>query len=304
MIGAGNFGRLVMLPHLKSIKGVKFRGICTAKGLSASHVANKYGFEYATADAEEVFSDKDTDAVLILTRHDLHADLVSGALGAGKHVFVEKPLCITSSDLTRLSEEVDSLPASAPTLLVGFNRRFSPALSHIKGHFEDVAPLSVSYRFVSPTLSSETWQQDMEVGGGRIIGEACHAVDFCIAVTESPAVKVFAESVRPVGSLKTPDDRVFITVRHANGSVSNVSYQASGDPVGPREHVEVFGGGRSAIVDDWGRVELWKAGHRRIIALGKNKGHAAELRALLARADPEDRGLFLGNNFIVPTGSV
>src|SRR5262249_29709349 len=118
-----------------------------------------------------------------------------------------------------------------------------------------------------------------EVGGGRIVGEACHAIDLCSAVTGSAPIRVYAESAAKVGGADTTDDRVFITMRHENGSISSISYQAGGDRAGPQERVEVFGGGRSAVLDEWSRLDFWKDGGHTKEDIGKSKGHSAELAA-------------------------
>lgn len=281
LVGAGNFARLVLMPALAKQDGLQFRGVCTAKALNAVHTGHKYGFAFATTDVEEILRDDRTRAVVIATRHDLHADLVIAALRAGKNVFVEKPLCITSAELERINACLEELGDNCPLLMPGFNRRFAPALQTIRQHFDRIVPLSISYRFAPGEMPARAWPQDMETGGGRIIGEACHAIDVCVALMNSAPVRVFAESVDLVGGLATTDDRVFITIRHANGGISNVSYQAGGDRSGPTERIEVFGGGRTAVVEGWDLVEMW-AGNRRTRAQGeRDKGHAAGFAAFV-----------------------
>ena len=281
LIGAGNFARLVMMPALAKQAGLSFAGICTAKGLNAVHTGSRYEFDFATTDIEEIFNDESTTAVAVATRHDMHADLVIRGLRAGKHVFVEKPLCISADGLRRIAGCVEELDRNCPLLMVGFNRRFSSSVRELRRHFDGVQPLSVSYRFAPGELPPDSWPQDMEVGGGRIIGEACHAIDTCAAIVDSPPVRVFAESVAKTGGVQTTDDRVFITLRHANGSISSISYQAGGDRSGPTERIEVFGGGRTATVEGWDAIELW-AGNRHTRARGrKDKGHESEFRAFI-----------------------
>jgi predicted dehydrogenase len=282
LIGAGNFARLVLLPELQALGNMTLRGVCSAKGMSAEHTGRKAGFAFAATDPDEVFADADTSAVFILTRHDLHADLVIRALTAGKHVFVEKPLCITPEELQGIAGCVDALGDECPMLMVGFNRRFAPATAHIRSHFAGVSPVAVSFRFAVPELPPAMWVHDRDVGGGRIVGEACHAIDTCVAITGSGPARVFAESSGSSAGGDPLDDRVFITIRHENGSISNISYQAGGDRTGPTERIEVFGGGRTAVVEGWDTVELWSA-NRRVTARGnKDKGHKAEVGAFIA----------------------
>ena len=279
-IGVGNFPRLVLLPALAKVD-VDRRGLCSAKGLSAAHTALDKGFAFATTDADEILRDSHTHAVFILTRHDLHAELVVSALRAGKHVFVEKPLCITPEELAAVAACVEELGPRCPILMVGFNRRFARGTALLRTFFEGVVPVSISYRFAPGALPADHWTQDEGIGGGRIVGEACHAIDTCVALAGSPPRRVFAESAGMVGGLQKTDDRVFITMAHENGSVSNVSYQAGGDRSGPVERIEMFGGGRTATLEGWDRLEAWEANRRRRQSAGKDKGHEAELREFL-----------------------
>jgi predicted dehydrogenase/threonine dehydrogenase-like Zn-dependent dehydrogenase len=281
LVGAGNFARLVLMPALAKQKGMHFRGICTAKAVNAVYTGEKYDFAFATTDADEILGDDRTSAIVIATRHDLHASLVIAALRAGKNVFVEKPLCISGIELERIGACVAELGSRCPLVMVGFNRRFAPALRLLRNHFDAAVPLSISYRFAPGEIPANAWPQDMEVGGGRIVGEACHAIDVCVALMNSVPARVFAESVDLVGGGGTSDDRVFITIRHGNGGISNVSYQAGGDRSGPTERLEVFGGGRTAVMEGWDTIEMW-AGSRRTRAKGdRNKGHAAGLAAFI-----------------------
>jgi predicted dehydrogenase/threonine dehydrogenase-like Zn-dependent dehydrogenase len=279
LIGAGNFARLVMLPMLSKMPGLAWRGICTAKGVTAENTGTRGGFEFATTDVEEILADKTTGVIFIATRHDLHAGLVTAALRAGKHVFVEKPLCIAASELAEITATVEELGAKCPMLTVGFNRRFAPAVGRLKSFFGATAPLTLSYRFAPPYIPKEHWTQDIEVGGGRIIGEACHAIDTCVAIAGSVPVKVYAESVGGAESLETTDDRTAITIRHANGSVSIVSYQAGGDSGFPMERIEVLGRGRTAVVNNWQDGELWSKG--KCEKFSAEKGHRAEFAAFI-----------------------
>lgn len=281
MIGAGNFARLIMFPILSRIGDVSWRGLCTARGMNAEHSGRKMNFAFATTDVAEILEDASTRAVFIATRHNLHAELLMGALRAGKHVFVEKPLCIREEELSEIARCLEELGDACPLLMVGFNRRFAPATERLRSHFRESSPLSVSYRFAPGAIPPEAWPQDEEIGGGRIIGEACHAIDTCMAIAGSPPIKVYAESVAKSNGLETTDDRVFITMRHSDGSVSNISYQAGGDRAAPVERIEVYGGGRTGIVDSWDSVELWGGNKLTRASGGKNKGHEAELRAFV-----------------------
>jgi predicted dehydrogenase len=195
---------------------------------------------------------------------------------------VEKPLGIRAEELERIAACVEELGDHCPLLTVGFNRRFAPATKRVTEFFAGARPLSLSYRFSPGYIPGDHWTQDEEVGGGRIVGEACHAIDTCVAIAGSPPVKVYAESVAKSGGIETSDDRVFITLRHADGSISSISYQTGGDSAFPAERIEVLGGGRTAVIDAWQNVELWRNGKRERSSAKRDKGHQGEFAAFLS----------------------
>jgi len=285
-LGAGNFARLILLPALKETGRLHPRILCSANGLTAAHSGQKLGFETATADEDEVFRDPGVEAVFILTRHDQHAAQVLKGLRAGKHVFVEKPLALTVEEV----EDIESALMEEPRrlLMVGFNRRFSPAAVQVKQFFAKVqGPLTVSIRSNAGVIPAEHWTQDEGIGGGRIIGEACHAIDLATFLTGSPPVRVFAESVGGPVAPNVTDDQCFITLRHANGSVSSIAYLAGGDKAAPKERVEVLGGGRMAVIDDFRTVTTFAGGKaKKARAWQQDKGHREEVAAF-ARAIAE-----------------
>lgn len=281
-LGAGGFARAVLLPALAKVKELAPRSICSGRGVSAALNHERLGFERVVADEESVLGDPDVDLVLVVTRHDQHARQVIAALKRGKNVFVEKPLALTVNELVAIEQTLAALPNPKPHVMVGFNRRFSPAAKAVKKYFEKVeSPQCISIRFNAGAIPREHWTQNDEVGGGRIIGEACHAIDLATYLAGSPVTRVFAESVGGAMAPAITDDQCFITLRHANGSISSVAYIASGDKSYPKERVEVFGGGRIAVIDDFCRAEGSSQGRRSVLWKGKqNKGHQAELQAL------------------------
>lgn len=282
-IGVGNFARAVLLPKLCALPDVRAEIICSARGASASQVGNKLGFETATSDERNVFNDDKTDAIFIITQHHQHTEQALRGIRAGKHVFVEKPLCVRLDELAAIEKELQAKGANAPLVMVGFNRRFSPAALAVREYFaKTIEPLTVSIRFNAGMIPPDHWTQNEEVGGGRIIGEACHAIDLATYLTSSPVVRVFAESIGGPNAPQVTDDQCFITLRHANGSVSNVAYLAGGDSAYPKERVEVFGGGKIGIIDDFRTAEAWSGGGQRKLWKGKqDKGHSAELEAFI-----------------------
>ncbi len=276
-LGAGNFARTVLLPELDRNERLGKRVICSAGGLSAAHSGRKLGFEIATSSEDQVFSDPEVEAVFILTRHDQHASQVVKAIKARKHVFVEKPMAITVEELREIEEAL--FEAQGPIIMTGFNRRFSRAARLVKDFFADAEePLTVAVRFNAGEVPTDHWTQDEIKGGGRIIGEACHAIDLAVFLAGSLPVRVFAESISGPGAPEIKDDQCFITLRHANGAVSSVAYLAGGDKAFPKERVEVIGGGRVAVIEEFREVVTSRAGKRtRSRGLQQDKGHRAEV---------------------------
>ncbi|MBP62406.1 MAG: alcohol dehydrogenase [Planctomycetaceae bacterium] len=281
-LGAGNFARMVLLPKLCALPDVRLEVICSAGGGSAAHVGNKLGFATATSDEGSVFKDDGTDAVFVITQHHQHAEQVIRGIRGGKHVFVEKPLCMSVDELHAIEDGLRTVPNPA-LVMVGFNRRFSPAAKSLRKFFANTfEPLTVSIRFNAGMIPADHWTQDEAIGGGRIIGEACHAIDLATYLTGSPVTRVFAESIGGRNAPQVTDDQCFITLRHDNGSVSNVAYLSGGDKACPKERVEVFGGGRSAIIDDFRIAQAWSGGKKQRLWKGtQDKGHEAELRAFI-----------------------
>ena len=282
-LGAGNFARAVLLPKLCSIAGVSPAVLCSAGGVSAAHTGKKLGFARATSDEAEVFADTTVDAVFVITRHDLHARQVVEAVRAGKHVFVEKPLCLTVEELADIEAQLQATGDPTGFVMVGFNRRFSPAAVAVKRFFSDCcSPLTASIRFNAGAIPADHWTQDEAIGGGRIIGEACHAIDLATYLIGSPPVRVFAESIGGPNAPATTDDQCFITLRHSNGSISNIAYLAGGDKACPKERVEVIGDGKVAVIDDFRSAVGWSGGKRKKLWRGaQDKGHTAELNAFV-----------------------
>jgi predicted dehydrogenase len=283
-LGAGNFATTVLLPALAVQDRVDLRIIVSAGGLSALTQARRLGFRAAGTDHREVLSDPDVDVVFIATRHNLHAALLLEALKAGKAAFVEKPLAISPEELGEVTFYLEEEGAGGPPWMVGFNRRFSAAAASARELFAGVEePVTAVYRFNAGELPPGHWVLDLEVGGGRIVGEACHSIDLLTFLHGSPAVRVHAEATPPAASDGRGCDRCVLTLRHANGGVSTLLYTAGGDRALPKERVELIGGSRVAVIDDFRRVELYRDGRRSIRRFrGQDKGHRAEVDAFLA----------------------
>jgi polar amino acid transport system substrate-binding protein len=275
-IGAGAFARGVLLPLLKGRSGIVLRRVATAHGLTAFDAQRKFGFTEAGTDAAEVLADPAVDLVCIATRHDAHATLVVESLRAGKHVFVEKPLAIDEEQL-RAIEIVAA--ASRGILLVGFNRRFSPLAVSMRRALSGRGPFLATYRVNAGSLPPGHWLNDPTVGGGRIIGEGCHFVDFLSFLTGDSSIETV--EARCAGRPRGPAEDVVIQLGFSDGSVGQILYTAKGDPALGKERVEAHAGGVSVVLDDFRSCEIVSGGKRKKTTTG-GKGHAEELAALVA----------------------
>lgn len=290
VLGAGSFARSVLVPALRRQPGLRLHTLCSAGGVSALNLAEKGGFEFATTDEDAAFDSPEVGAVVVLTRHSEHGRQVLRAVRAGKHVFTEKPLCLTVDELDAIEAALLEKGAQAPLVSVGFNRRHAPAALAVKGFFAGAqAPLAVSVRFNAGAIPPDHWTQDEAIGGGRLVGEACHAIDLATFLHGSPPVRVFAESIGGSAAPAATDDQCFITLRHADGGISNVAYLAGGDKSFPKERVEVIGAGRVAVIDDFRAWTLTRGGRTSRHGGRQDKGHlagvAAFARALAGRGE-------------------
>jgi predicted dehydrogenase/threonine dehydrogenase-like Zn-dependent dehydrogenase len=278
LVGAGNFAKGVLLPRLASMKDVTIAAIATATGVSARGTAKKYGIGKLFADTDALLRDPDVNAVLVTTRHNRHAGEVLGALEAGKHVFVEKPLCLNEEELVVIRTTYEAA-SPRPVLTVGFNRRFS---SHAVKLREWVAASGeravIRYRVNGGFIPRQTWVQDPDIGGGRILGEACHFVDLCSFIAGADVEEVYASALETPGEYS--GDVVCITLKHANGARSTLDYLANGDPSLPKEVIEVFCARGVATCEDFSVTTFSRGGKRsKHKTSGMDKGFDAELAA-------------------------
>jgi predicted dehydrogenase len=279
VVGAGNFATAVMLPTMKRIDDLELIAIASGKGLTSRHAADRYGFRYAATEADQILQDESISTIAILTRHNLHAELVVRGLSAGKHVFCEKPLALS---LKELDEIIAVLQSAERLLMVGFNRRFAPLSQSLKAFMQDVAgPKIITYRVNAGPLPQTHWLLDPVEGGGRIIGEACHFIDFISFIVNSDPV-----GVRTIGTGAGANGvagDVIITLEYRDGSIGSISYLAAGDRSFPKERIEVFGGGKVAVLDDFRSLELVSEGRkkRQRSRFRQDKGHQAEWEAFV-----------------------
>ena len=276
-LGCGNFAKAVLLPTMKKMPAATLRGICTASGMNCGETGKKEGFAFAATDEREVFKDEGTNLVMVTTRHDMHARQIEAALKAGKYVFCEKPLCIKAEDLKPLSE------SAGGKVMVGFNRRFSPHAKLLRDYFASrKLPLVMHYRVNAGSISKDVWLQDPDVGGGRIVGEGCHFIDFMRYVCGAKVVKVQAMCAQFESASETPEDSVSINLQFSDGSVGTLEYVALGDTTLPKEWCEIHGEGSTATMDNFCKTVCSGTLGKRKLNGKQQKGFAEELAATLA----------------------
>ncbi len=299
VLGSGNFATAVMLPALKKIAEVDLIGIASSAGLSAQHAAARYGFLYAVSEEQRILEDSQINTVAVLTRHDLHPRLVLAALSKGKHVFCEKPLALSLDELEQIEHflteqnqiQMAEQASAAPLLMVGFNRRFAPLAQRLAEFFQGrQEPLVALYRVNAGYLPLSHWLHDSKQGGGRIVGEACHFIDFLTFLVGQPPTTVIAQGLPDMGRYR--EDNVILNLCFPDGSLGSIAYLANGDKSFPKERVEVYCGGRVGVLDDFRSLELVRDGRRRRLSsrLRQDKGHLGEwqvfVRSLLDGGPP------------------
>jgi predicted dehydrogenase len=279
-VGAGNFARGVLLPIVKRARKVRLRGVAAATGLSAKNASEQFGFAYPSTDYREVLNDPSSNVVFIATRHDSHAGLAAEALKLGKHVFVEKPLATTVDGL----REVSAAAGEAQGLLmVGYNRRFAPLARTLKDRFSDRSgPMTIVYRVNAGKLPAAHWTHDAIEGGGRIVGEVCHFIDFIQFITAALPQHISAAGVPQTQRAGFIDDSAVISLSMTDGSIASIIYTASGDNSVAKESIEIFCDGSVASIDDFKSGAFVKAGKTTKLGGSKqDKGHCAEIGAFL-----------------------
>ena len=248
-IGSGNYATSSLIPAFKK-SGANLICVASSNGVSGMHAGRKFGFEKTTTDSDSIIEDSKTDAVIITTRHNSHANLVIKALDSGKHVFVEKPLCLNLEELDKIKAVYDKSEIK-PILMVGFNRRFSPHVLQIKKLLlGNSGPKSFIFNINAGNIDEEHWTQDKQIGGGRIIGEACHFIDLLRFLADSPIEKWNKSSM-----ISASNDTVSIGLQFKDGSIGAINYFANGPKSLPKERLEVFSQGRVLQLDNFRKLK-------------------------------------------------
>ena len=277
-IGAGSYAQQNLLPNIPRNDGdVNCLGIMSNSGTTSMRAAEKFGFQFCTSKSSEIFENKSINTVFIATRHDSHAEYVKQTISAGKHVFVEKPLCLTVEDLNEIEQLYNSSNRNCQ-LMIGFNRRFAPQAVELKKHLDN-GPISMLYRVNAGYIPKDNWIQDKKTGGGRIIGEVCHFIDFMTWLCGSVPKIVHSVALPDANGF---NDTVCINLQYANGSIGSISYFANGSKEIPKEYIEVYNSGLTGVISDFKMLEIYSAGKpRRKKSFVQDKGQNCMVNAFI-----------------------
>jgi predicted dehydrogenase/threonine dehydrogenase-like Zn-dependent dehydrogenase len=299
MIGAGNYAKSMILPHFGSFKDLSLETICTARGMNAEALAQRYKFRKATTDAADIFDDSQINAVAVATRHDSHAGYAFKALAAGKSVYVEKPLAMNEEQMAPILEAIQERQSSGPTLWVGYNRRFSPMSVQAMAHMEGVPVRQIVCTIRSGSVPADSWYQDPAEGGGILFGDVCHFIDLAIWFQRSLPVEIHAFATRDPGHR---EESWAIQMRFANGGLSTVNYVCGNQQGWERETIDILGGGKSARISGFRNLTLNGAGRsRKSSSLQPDLGQKAMLEAMIAQFSRAKGAIDHTESFIVAT---
>ena len=292
VVGAGNFTKATLMPNLVKLKDiVSFEGVSSYGGSSAASLAKKYNFVYATSDYKKIAEDDNTELVFITVPHNLHVSIAKEMLEAGKDVFVEKPLAI---NIDQLREIIKVKQSTGKRIMVGFNRRFSPLTQWIKRYLGSQTPRIITYRINAGPVPPDHWINDPNVGGGRIIGEVCHFIDYLIYMFNSYPEEVYGKHASIDNENFLDADNSVFTLQFENGSIGNIIYESIGDKTLPKERIEIYANNFAGVIDNFMRGEVYKNGkiYRKKLLL-QDKGFVNEYKEII-------KSLKEGTEFPIP----
>lgn len=273
-IGAGSYAQGNLLPNIPDSNDIARVGVLTNTGTTSKRVAEKFKFQFCATNEADVLDEK-TNTVFVATRHDSHGAYVLKSLEANKNVFVEKPLCLLESELEDIIEAQSKVKKA---VMVGFNRRFSPLTSKLKKAVGN-NPMTMLYRINAGAIPGDNWIQDLEIGGGRVLGEVCHFIDYLTYLNGSLPVKISATALPDANKL---NDTLNILIQFENGSSGVVAYYANGSKSMTKEYVEVFSAGMSATLNDFKELKIYAKGKpKKSKLLNQNKGQKEMVNAFL-----------------------
>ena len=267
---------MTMLPALKG-SNAKLKYIASQGGVSGTAIAKKYNFTNSTTNYKEILNDKDVDLVVITTRHDLHAKMAIEALNAGKHVFVEKPMALNNEELEDI---IQAQQTSGKTVTIGFNRRFSPHIQKIKSLI-GTSPMNIIATMNAGYIPQNVWVQDLKIGGGRIIGEACHFIDLITYITGSKVKSVCMNAMGTNPEENT--DNATLILKYENGSTGVINYFSNGSKAYSKERIEVFSQEKTLIMDNFRKTEGFGFKGFSKLSTRLDKGHKNQFHELINR---------------------
>tara|TARA_Y100001958_G_C21233281_1_gene559260 strand:+ start:339 stop:2459 length:2121 start_codon:yes stop_codon:yes gene_type:complete len=276
IIGSGNFTSSTVLPNLKKCKA-NIKYIASSSGLTSTIMAKKHFIANSTSDYHEILKDEEVDLVLVTTQHHMHAKMVIEAINSGKSVFVEKPLALNESELDEIIESYNSEDVN---ISVGFNRRFAPLAKKMKEVLgSEITPINIVANMNAGFIPKNVWIHDMELGGGRIIGEACHYIDLCSYLTGSKVISVCMNAMGVNPDENT--DNASILLKYENGSNAVINYFANGSKGYSKERVEVYSQERTLVMDNWRKLKGYSFKGFSSLKLRQDKGHFNQFQALI-----------------------
>ncbi len=269
LIGAGNFAKVTMMPLLSKVQDLNFVGVVSAKGISGNVIAKKYGFDYATSDYLELLEDDSVNLAIIATNHNLHSQMVCDCLEKGKHVYVEKPLAIDKAGLEHIIDSKNLPAAIGSQVIVGFNRRYALHIIEAQKVMDSKQPMMVNYRINAGYIPKSHWVNDINIGGGRIIGECCHFIDLIGYLVNSEPDRISSNSAVLKSGDYIDEDNVIITIQYKNGSIGSIMYTSLGDKSFPKERIEIYQNSSVFVIDDFIKGTYTKNGRTKKINLKK-----------------------------------
>ena len=294
--GAGNYATSSLLPILTKNK-INLSGVVTGSGRTAEAVAKKFNFNFCSSNFSDLLDEK-TDVIMITSRHNDHAKLVYESLKSGKHVYVEKPLALNFEELSKIYNLYKD--KKIPSLMVGFNRRFSKHVKLISKHMNsELQSMIINIRVNAGKIEKNHWINDPNIGGGRIIGEACHFIDLASALSKSLPTKIYATNSQIIGSTPLINDNASINIKFESGAIANIIYTSQGSSLVSKEYIEVFCNGLTAVIDDFKKLNIYKE-NKRIVSSSltrQDKGQAEMLESWLDAIKNDKQCIPLDNLF-------
>jgi len=292
IIGAGNFTGATILPNLKKLNA-NIKYIASSGGLSSTIMAKKYSIANSTSDYNQILKDDDVDLVLVTTQHHMHAKMAIETINAGKSVFVEKPLAMNQKELDQI---IEAYNINNVNITVGFNRRFAPLAKKMKKALgNSTTPINIVATMNAGFIPKDVWIHDMEIGGGRIIGEACHYIDLCTYLAGSKVISVCMNAMGENPEENT--DNASILLKYENGTNAVINYFANGSKSYSKERLEVYSQERTLIMDNWRTLKGFGFKGLSNLKSAQNKGHFNQFQELLSLQEK-------GGNPIIPFSEI